>query len=78
MAVRNRAAERSYASLGASLVVQWLRVHLAVQGMWVQPLIGELRSDTPQSNQAYVPRLLNLRAATTKSVYHSKRSHMTQ
>ena len=30
--------------LGTSLVVQWLRVHLAVQGTQVQPLVGELRS----------------------------------
>ena len=27
-----------------SLMVQWLRVHLPVQGMWVQALIGELQS----------------------------------
>ena len=27
-----------------SLVVQWLRIHLAMQGMWVGSLVGELRS----------------------------------
>ena len=27
-----------------SLMVQWLRVHLPMQGMWVQALIGELQS----------------------------------
>ena len=27
-----------------SLAVQWLRVHLAVQGMWVWSLVAELRS----------------------------------
>ena len=28
----------------ASLVVQWLRIHLPMQGEWVPPLVGELRS----------------------------------
>ena len=30
--------------VGTSLVVQWLRVHLPMQGMWVQFLVWELRS----------------------------------
>ena len=34
--------ENSYR--GTSLVVQWLRIHLAVQGKLVQSLIGELSS----------------------------------
>ena len=29
---------------GTSLVVQWLRLHLPMQGAWVQSLVGELRS----------------------------------
>ena len=29
--------------LGTSLVVQWLRIYLAMQGMWVQSLVGEVR-----------------------------------
>ena len=29
--------------LGTSLVVQWLRICLAVQGVWVRSLVGELR-----------------------------------
>ena len=29
---------------GTSLVVQWLRLHLPMQGVWVQSLVGELRS----------------------------------
>ena len=33
-----------------SLVVQWLRSHLAVQGTQVRSLIGELRSHMTQSN----------------------------
>ena len=32
------------AHIGTSLVVQWLRICLATQGMRVQPLIGKLRS----------------------------------
>ena len=34
--------------LGSSLVVQWLRIHLPKQGMWVQSLVWELRSHMPQ------------------------------
>ena len=33
-----------------SLVVQWLRILPAMQGTWVQFLVRELRSHTPQSN----------------------------
>ena len=33
--------------LETSLVVQWLRICLPVQGMWVQSLVGELRSHMP-------------------------------
>ena len=32
---------------GTSLVVQWLRICPAVQGTWVQYLVGELRSHMP-------------------------------
>ena len=31
---------------GTSLVVQWLRIHLAMQGIQVRSLVGELRSHT--------------------------------
>ena len=37
----SRAVSRSIS--GASLVVQWLRLHLALQGVWVHSLVGELR-----------------------------------
>ena len=37
-------------SAGTSLVIQWLRIHLPVQGMWVQPLVRELRSHMTRSN----------------------------
>ena len=37
-------------STGPFLVVQWLRIHLEMQGMWVRALVQELRSHTPQSD----------------------------
>ena len=33
--------------MGTSLVVQWLRIHLAMQGLEVQSLVEELRSHKP-------------------------------
>ena len=33
--------------IGASLVVQWLRIHLPMQGTWVPSLVRELRSHMP-------------------------------
>ena len=35
---------------GTSPVVQWLRIHRLMQGMWVQFLVGELRSHVPRGN----------------------------
>ena len=35
---------------GTSLMVQWLRTCLPMQGTWVQPLLWELRSRVPQDN----------------------------
>ena len=46
-------------NIGISLVAQWLRIHPAMQGTWVQPLVGELRSHRPQNNEAQLPQLLN-------------------
>ena len=46
--VAKRQPER--AMIGTSLVVQWLRIHLPMQGTWVRSLIGELRSHMPQGN----------------------------
>ena len=39
-----------------SLVVQWLRISLAMQRMWVQSLVRELKSHMPQSYWAYGPQ----------------------
>ena len=37
--------------LGTSLMVQWLRTHLAMQGMQAGSLVWEPRSHMPQSNK---------------------------
>ena len=37
---------------GPSLVVQWLRIHLPMQRMWVQSSVRELRSHVPFINQS--------------------------
>ena len=37
---------------GTSLVVQWLRIHLPIQGTQVRSLVQELRSHMPQYNWA--------------------------
>ena len=34
-------------SIGTSLVVQWLRLCLAIQGAWVHFLVGEIRAHKP-------------------------------
>ena len=36
---------------GTSLVVQWLRLHHSIRGMWVQSLAGTLRSHMPQGQK---------------------------
>ena len=35
---------------GTSLVAQWLRIHLPMQGMKVRSLVGELRCHMAQGN----------------------------
>ena len=46
--------------MGTSLMVQWLRIYLAMQCNQVRSLVRELRSHVLQSNQAPVPQLLSL------------------
>ena len=41
---------KKYPCSGTSMVVQWLRVRLAMQGMQVRSLMGEQRSLVPLSN----------------------------
>ena len=50
--------------IGISLVVQWLRIHLAMLGTWVPSLVGELRP--------HRPRLLSLQATTRESVHSTE------
>ena len=57
--------------LGTSLVVQWLRIHPARQGTWVQSLVGELRAHMLWGQ-------LSLCTPTTKSMCHNLRSCMMQ
>ena len=51
-------------SLGTSLMVQWLRIHLPMQGPRVQPQVWE-DSICLRAAKAHAPWLLNLRATTT-------------
>ena len=37
-----------------SLVVQWLRICLEMHRMWVQSLVGEVRSYMPQGKEVHV------------------------
>ena len=41
---------------GLFLVVQWLRICLAVQGTWIQCLVRGLRPHMAQSNQVFAPQ----------------------
>ena len=41
-------------------MVQWLRTHFAMQAMWVQSLVEELRPHIPQDNEACEPQLESL------------------
>ena len=36
---------------GTLLAVQWLRLHLPMQGVWVQSLVRELRSHMPRGQK---------------------------
>ena len=53
--------------LGASLVVKLLRIHLPMQEIWVQSLVGELRFHMLQTNEAQVPQLERSPCAATKT-----------
>ena len=36
---------------GTSLVIQWLRLHHSMRQMWVQSLVGKLRSHMPHGQK---------------------------
>ena len=50
--------------LGTSLVVQWLRHYLSVQGVWVQSLVRELRFHMTQRKK---PKTCNRSNVVTNS-----------
>ena len=52
---------------GLFLVVQWLRICLAMQRTWVQSFVRELRSRMPWNNQTYVLQLKSPRITTRES-----------
>ena len=56
---------------GTSLVVQWLRIHLAMQGMWIQSLLRKLRSHVLWANALQLLNLHNL-----ELVYNNGRFHL--
>ena len=51
--------------MGTSLVAQWLRICLTMQGTWVRALVWE--DPTCRRATAHAPQLLSLRAATTEA-----------
>ena len=62
-----------------SLVAQWLRIHLPLQGSWAQILVQE--DSTSRGATAHAPQLLNPCAATTEALslepvlHHHKSRH---
>ena len=68
---------------GTSLVVQWLRICLAMQGTQVQSLVAELKSCILGYSQAQALQLLNLRTLeprnpTRESMQLNEGSHVMQ
>ena len=55
---------------GTSLLVEWLRLHLAMQGRCVSSLVREHRFRTPQATTGPV-------TTTRGSVHRSERPHMS-
>ena len=69
-----------YSRKMSSLVVQWLGIHLAMQGKRVSSLIRELGQETSifWSNKAHLLQLLSTHATTRESVQRNGRSYMMQ
>ena len=51
---------------GTSLLVQWIIIHLPVQGTWVQSLVWET-STCHRATKAHEPQLLSPHTASTKA-----------
>ena len=43
--------------MGTSLVVQWLRIHLAMQGTWADPLVAQMIKNPPAMLETWVQYL---------------------
>jgi len=52
---------------GTSLVVQWLRLHLPMQGLWLQSLVWELRSHGPHVQRTKAKSRSNIGRNTIKT-----------
>ena len=63
--------------LRTSLVAQWLRICLAMEGTWFRFLVGELRSHKPWGNSAHASLLLSSPDAL-EPVLQNKRSHCSE
>ena len=61
-----------------SLVVQWLRICLAMPKTWVLSLFRELRSHILQSNWACILQLLSTCSRTRESLHFNEGPYMTQ
>ena len=74
--------------LGISLVVQWLRICLPMQGTWVQSLVLEGPTCRGATKPVHAPQLFSLcsrarepqllRPTCQQPVLHSKRSHRNE
>ena len=58
-----------------SLLVQWLRIHLLMQGTQVRSLVRKLRSRMLQGSQVHAPQLLSL--LTLELECHNSRKALT-
>ena len=65
-------------TLRSSLVVQWLRIQLAMQGTWVRFLIRELGFHMTCSNKAHTPQLLSPWATVREAARCNGNSHVMQ
>ena len=45
---------------GTSLVVQWLRLHLPVQGVWIRSMVRELSSHMPCHQKTKIENRSNI------------------
>ena len=64
---------------GISLVIQWLRLHLPVPGVWVWSLVGELRSHMPRDRKNWKHKTettVVTNSVKTEKVVHIKKKNL--